>query len=1419
MKGISVSKNSWAFLITLASMALGYVFYFFVYVKSNENGYVQKAHRVLNQLGKNIYSSNQNFKGQLIFYSPESRNESIENKRKVESIHKTKIALEVNSDSLYTQQLDLKNQMMAVEDQLDYHYSNDSISDNLRGCLSKLIDQWHRVILQRERHLNSIERLEGRLDSLYTQYDVTPESIVNNDDNLNLIAKKIKLEELSADEGSKINSNRFVYYEANPTGKNKIKLRARLEDFVQSINNQVFFDEFLIIRGDSQKKEIAYQTFENKISINNKYALLSDSSFFTSGTSKNIMLNDTNYRLFFHQFNFKDQDNWVLVGCIDNHTFVKKTRSIDSVILLNAGLIVLIMIVSMPLMKIIVMSSIERLKTHNVFFTGVSIVLGTPLIILTVLILLHFNSDEHKISDNLKTLSNEMTTRFTQEIDSVYLQLQSYEDQLINNILLKSEMQRILPSKKNLASEILSNSSFTHMYPYFNEVFWMNASGDQIIGFTPYSSSIAMANLENREYFQNILMDEMFQFSDGREFYIQSVTSWTSGLPEIAISKPSKIGGLPVAVITTKINSLMESILPMGYHFALIDESGDVLIHSDIEKSNQENFFKEIDHVQFLYSAVNDHKSVTRHIKYLEKDVMLMTNPIKDMPFSLLVFYDLDQSTMAQSEAWITALVLIFLSFLSCAGVLLILFVCRHKPSHLEYHKFFLSWMHPNSKKRLSYRDLVVSYLFSIVITSIYILAQGAEIGPQIFSISSLPALTLIMTYLHLSEHKSWINHLNFIIGASIVVLSINIVYAQVFDFGWNNVLYQALIILSFQLTEPILKVYKLLEKALISISPRFRSLDDFRRFRLDYNMMLLFWLLTTSVLPVFIFNNISHQHIASKLIREELLHFMQEKEDGYNILNRDILKLPNHQYADDDSINKKLVYGKMNRGIYSLNINDHVNKSFADSSLSKSKLSFDKMSQAKISFSAVLQSPKFFVLDADDEQFLWLHNNFCDKTESEMIQYTYQNPKLDIQQSIEYASISTLNEFNNLFWFDSGTGLNILLIVGLGIVLFMIIQFATSRIYAMNPAFQPGYLSTDPQSIMDTLEHHNVLLLGHANSGRTQFVVQNLGNRLSYKFDMMKLNDPIQWEKLSSFTSSKKFEIAVLDNFEYLYHDHEASSKKLRLLEALMINNKRIVIITETDPKEIIDHYVKEISNATDENTIIKYSGELEVWRHIFSNFIKTYKPINPIDSKVALDINVNIGDEKLTKVIKSELSYGTYLPFLANVLNKKRKFLKDGITAENLILEIQQLAQPYYTALWNTLTIEERFVIYDMAKNDFVNVKNKSTIIGLLKKGMVNYDNGLRLFNSSFRNFVLQANKEEALAMEKVVKQKGSWSKMRNILILVILGLVVLMGFGQPDFFQNINSVILIITGIVSFLPTINGMLSLNQKVGSVK
>ena len=176
-------------------------------------------------------------------------------------------------------------------------------------------------------------------------------------------------------------------------------------------------------------------------------------------------------------------------------------------------------------------------------------------------------------------------------------------------------------------------------------------------------------------------------------------------------------------------------------------------------------------------------------------------------------------------------------------------------------------------------------------------------------------------------------------------------------------------------------------------------------------------------------------------------------------------------------------------------------------------------------------------------------------------------------------------------------------------------------------------------------------------------------------------------------------------------------------------------------------------------------------------------------------------------------ELKHGSFLQKQFPILEKKIQ----GITNDEIILLIQNYVKSYYFALWNALTRKEKFAVYDMSNDGFINTKNIPIINSLLKKGMFIIENNrIDIMNQSFKNFVLSVlSGEEMKMMNSEVRKKGKWGNIKTIIILIILALVILIGFGKPDFFKSMNKILIALAGIMTVIPTLTRAFTLTQKI----
>lgn len=274
---------------------------------------------------------------------------------------------------------------------------------------------------------------------------------------------------------------------------------------------------------------------------------------------------------------------------------------------------------------------------------------------------------------------------------------------------------------------------------------------------------------------------------------------------------------------------------------------------------------------------------------------------------------------------------------------------------------------------------------------------------------------------------------------------------------------------------------------------------------------------------------------------------------------------------------------------------------------------------------------------------------------------------------------------------------------------------------------------------------------------------------------------------------------LVYIEHFEYAYDDEAFNNIKLNILQRLVSNPSiRVVVSSEISPTKIFEFYEERIKKAsavglTSLENIERLNGlksTFKQWQHLLGGFYRITIPLYIRQ-----------------KAIPQELSHGQYL----NRINRKYPILfnKDFTSDDNHILNVQETSFTYYFAIWNSLTKEERYIIYDIAHDRFINANNVDGIIDLLHKGILVYDHSLHLMNESFTNFVLtKVSSDEALERELESNKKGNWSTASAVLILVIISLIAFISFGRVNILQDVNALLTSIAAIIAVFLRLGGM-----------
>jgi hypothetical protein len=1358
------SKKSTTVLITIGLIGLVYVFYFLGYVKNNEISYQTKAFRILDKIGQNINEKHENNKKNARSIVQLIDEQGLLNALTTNEIDQAQVLQEeIELDSLDLQFLrEFKKETL---DDIKLIGTSENFNEEDKEYLELLkadIPLLDSLITQTSLSLKENIRKSTSTSTLKTKSNITSEELLSKFAiNKDLAIHKVDTIQHHTVSAEEIPYNYLVYEGEISDNKGKtwyLTFEKTLKEFVNSILRFDVFDELLIIRkGD---ENLSFQTFSNKINLYNIDSLFEIENGLKSGNTKVITVEGVTYKIFLYNLEFDKSEQWLIVGCIREARYLSEIRAINFWVIAYSGFVVMLLLIGMPVLKLAFMNSIERLHSNNVILSGLTLVVGAPLVIVSFLIVFnYYGHDLRETDQRLQNLSNEIHGKFKDEIQTSFDQLSFYDNALKKELNETSFTDCI----GGCLDKIQAIGRVPQKYKNYNEVFWMDNSGMQKLRLTTQSNNDNfLIKLGNRAYFKAVRNDDLWKLKKHEDqYFLQSIISWTTGDREIAISKKGVNPNYPVAAITASFQSVIDATFPISYGFSIIQPDGEVILHSESKKNLQENFIDESKNDPNIQSSIYSKTALKTTIDYLGKKHRANIRPIEGTPLSLVVFYNLDDIKSRVSVTWITTLLILMASFMVAGLLVLAIYFIRFNPSKLKIKQFYFNWLAPDPLNLPIYRKLIVANILVIVMIILAGRTGGNEQIGVVFRMFIIPAIAF--TFIHFQLNKLISNKLRKVclfLGVFFLFI-LNLLFYE-FLGPWTriemiyNTIFQVLVILVYLPT-----------KFLSAVSENI-SKSNFRR---TYSIFLLSWLLAGSVIPVVYLYKSSYALESEIWTKYSML-------DLQNKINEKSEPLISNQSSSSAQ--------KGTPGIYNNFLGLNFSPETEGFDTDKLNLSFDSLifHLRPALNPAIIKNKGLVYTGASDGSFSWERSGdelLLKSSESNTDEFLKQ--KID---GLNFASGSLENIFGLFLFF-------VLLYF-----LYRIISFCVNKIYGIEFFDYLKRNKFDPVLTEEIFTNNNTIVVGLPGSAKTTMLLKSYEKDKNYSLvDCLEINNEPVWSSLLEGINKVGHDTFIIDNFEYKNDDQTINSKKLDLLEKLLARDKHVLISTEVHPSEIMDSYKQsitlndklDIDNSLELNK--KLEDELEIWRKIFGDFLEVYKPILVKDGLCE------------NELLQSELKYGAQLQRLCKSLEKN---IKNDSDYEEVILEIQQYAASYYFSIWNSLDQREKHAVYDMAKDRFMNTKNKPVIHSLLKKGLIFYDPHLRLMNESFTNFVLSVvDKNEALKMDREVRKKGKWSSMRIVIALILLALVALILFGQPDFFKNANTILIAITGVLGFLPTL--------------
>ncbi len=1381
MKKFRLNKKFWVALFVSGLIGLVFYLYFFVYVAGNEKELVESRFRSLRRIAKNIVEARGN------------------------SIQKFRFSLNLLSKKIFEADDPLEEfrTFNVKEEQAgrNVYLSSDSSYQKRRLNFSDSVY----ISMTLSESDTELKDLQSFLE-YFTSFDYS----ANSSSNPNIFSQSIA-------------NNAFLKsQEINLTNSFEefaiIKIKKRI-GHLESSNKKT---EKKTTESNLGTACIGYQTFTNELRLAELDSLFTIGAGFHSAKEFDVTIQGSEYKLFAHLLAFDRDEDWLLCGFTEKSNFTSQSRHVELFVGLLLAFLIIAILLSMPIIKLLVMSSVERLQIINVWFTGFSIIIGASVITLLIL----FSSDNlggHREQDkNLRTIGNKICTSFESELALTVSQLNWFEkntnllfpESTFNKLTEESDTETkdttTLKWALSVSTDSLKKKIKEMPYSTYTAALWIDEKGDELYSIRNDPDDIRstyknkFTSLKNRKYFKDAHDDtsNLWYLKSKNEpknnrFAMQSLRSWSSGKNEVGVSIPVNHKNYRVQALITRFGSVMETLLPPGYGFCIVDSNldnnndddddnnaGTVWFHSDTKLNHQENLFEETRNAELLKSAILGRDSVALFFKYKEKTKRGYVMPLKGIPLSLVIFYDMDyyrkpwNFSVGQASIYTTFM-------FGVIGVhLLLLFVCTYRPTRLRIKRFFLSWLRPKMDGDL------------LTVEGINLMTPSVKYRR---SILFLFIVLLFMTMLFFFTHHRWLSLCFILLPIYILVFHFTLFRREFILFEkekknrtkWWCLLAHPFVLCSIVLVIVLnlfglqyldsckvawviltqifwigvaLTTYKVFPETWVIKITSIKLLGSSRLdFPQTYRVSLGLWLVLVSLMaPAYFYKNAFHTENTiwkRYLLLESARNSVSRETKISEIRNA---KLSNPKDAKTETLGNYLGSTKE----FVLTQNPKI-------ILPKPNSNYDEL--------LFLSDPLFGGVMGDVRQAifptpsdtLWYWNS----SDSIRLNYkTYGGKKIQLATSIPHHSF-----FKGDYW----PFMLIVCLIAL-FVIFRVLRFAVKHIFGLE------WLDQDSVEALETEWKlaERAIIIGLPYSGKTKLIPDNIPKECRINLR----NPPYR------ITES---ETIVFEHFEHGINSHSMNEQKLQLLNyAVSHTRNHIIILSCVQPSVIFDFYdsmMAELNPEKDKTEYREYKQAVRYWKNLLSGFTIYYQTLTIPETS-----------QKLTHAqwfINSEINHGNYLPQLKASIDQSGEF--NYRQKEELVLQVEERAENYYQSLWNSFSNAEKFLLHDLANDRFVNFRNLKVIRGLLQTGMLTMNDSLRIMNRSFNNFILSVVKEgEELKMEKELRSGGTWHTVQIGLILTLLGLITFIGLSQQGMLSSLSAWATAITGIVTLLTRFGGI-----------
>lgn len=531
-------------------------------------------------------------------------------------------------------------------------------------------------------------------------------------------------------------------YEINPGKGIHVILTLPVSKLVSNILSyrRELFDSYLILKHDSAEGSIVYQ--DDSLGLDDRIepdSILARRKGTTFSQIADVSIQGIQYKLFCFPFTV-DKEHLVMGGLIKASDYRKRLGSIPVYLVYPLIILLLLILISLPFLKIYLMGPYEQIRFADLTGLGLAVFGGVTIITMIIVQLLLLARGYMEAGGELTKLSAQIEGSLQEEIGQIRRQLRFMDAALkvaVSDTVTQPPGRRaITVYGRNAQLSIPAFPPKGEPYYNFERVNWVDSSALQRWRLQVSGASRAMLiNVKDRDYFKFFSQ----QYKDDRQddtavTLMAPVNSWSGGDFVINFVERSRMDSLLLLTFSTKMYAVLNTVLPPGYGFCIIDNRGRVYVHAEADRNLKENFLDETDNADALIGAINSRQEVTLsnvicygrehtvHLRPLSQ--RLMMHPQARRSYFLVTYYDNSFMSPVNLRILVFSLAFTLLTFLLVVLWLLVNHgFSRRSLLYRDPLAARFTWIIPRGEDTLVYRNglwFMVAYLALLLILGVF---------------------------------------------------------------------------------------------------------------------------------------------------------------------------------------------------------------------------------------------------------------------------------------------------------------------------------------------------------------------------------------------------------------------------------------------------------------------------------------------------------------------------------------------------------------------------------------------------------------------------------------------------------------------------------------------------------------------------